>query len=155
MKAEVAQAQGDWASARHTLRSVLDGGEAVGVDFNNYAWNALFQNKVDDEAIQAGQQSTTLSKNSQFSDLHTLACLYAALGRTTEARQLLIQAMNAANLAEPNSASWFVIGAIDEQYGANDAAIAAYKRVEKPEGPINPVDTWVLAQSHLKGLHAL
>jgi hypothetical protein len=142
-KAAAAQAQADWTAALRTLRSVLDGGEATSLDYNNYAWNALFEDKVDADATQAGQQSTALSRNSQFSDLHTLACLYAAQGRTTEARQVLLQAMNAANMAEPNSATCFVIGAIDEQYGARDAAIAAYRRVEKPEGPVNPVDTWV------------
>ena len=45
--------------------------------------------------------------------------------------------------------------AIYEQYGVLDAAIAAYRKVEKPEGPITPTDTFVLAQTHLKALHAI
>jgi len=96
-----------------------------------------------------------LSKNSSFNELHTLSCLYAAQGKTTEAKQVLFQAMEAANLGQPNSPSWYAFGAIYQQYGVNDAAIAAFKKVEKPEGPIMPVDTYVLAQSHLKELHAL
>jgi len=63
--------------------------------------------------------------------------------------------MAAANLAEPNSAVWFGFGSIYEQYGADDAAIAAYRKVTKPEStPIDPTDPWVLAQVRLKFLHA-
>ena len=151
-KAEAQQAQGDFAGARKTLKQELNGGEANAEDYNNYAWNALFEHNVDEDAIQAGQQATTLSNNARFADLHTLACLYAAEGKTTEARQVLLQAMQAEAMAEPNSAAWFAFGAIYEQYGDRDAAIAALKKVEKPEGPVNPVDTWVLAQEHLKAL---
>ena len=39
-----------------------------------------------------------LSNNSSFADLHTLACLYAAQGKTTEAKQVLLQAMDACRL---------------------------------------------------------
>ena len=154
-KAFAAQAQGNFAEARKTLRAVLDSSQATSNDYNNYAWNSLFENNVDADAIQAAQQGNMLSKNSSFNELHTLSCLYAAQGKTTEAKQVLFQAMEAANLDQPNSPSWYAFGAIYQQYGVNDAAIAAFKKVEKPEGPIMPVDTYVLAQSHLKELHAL
>jgi hypothetical protein len=36
----------------------------------------------------------------------------------------------------------------------NDAAIAAYRKVTPPKAPINPIDTYNLAQTHLKNLHA-
>jgi tetratricopeptide (TPR) repeat protein len=153
-KAWAEQAQGDFAGARKTLRQVLDAGQATGNDYNNYSWNALFQDKVDADAIQAALQANMLSKNSSFADLHTLSCLYAAQGKTTEAKQVLFEAMAAANLGQPNSSAWFAFGAIFEQYGVLDAAIAAYKKVERPEGPITPTDTYVLAQNHLKALHA-
>jgi hypothetical protein len=50
---------------------------------------------------------------------------------------------------------WFGFGSIYEQYGVNDAAINAYRKVEKPDGPIGATDTWVLAQIRLKALGAL
>jgi hypothetical protein len=56
----------------------------------------LFETSVDADAIQAAQQANSLSNNSRFADLHTLACLYAAQGKTTEAKQVLLQAMDAA-----------------------------------------------------------
>jgi len=153
-RANAQQEQGDFAGAHKTLQAVIDAGQADSEDYNNLGWNALFEGKIDAAAIQAGQQSNTLSKNASFASLHTLACLYAAEGKTTEARQVLLQGMAAGNLAEPNSATWYAFGAIYEQYGVPDAAIAAYKKVEKPEGTMSAVDTYVLAQQHLKALHA-
>jgi tetratricopeptide (TPR) repeat protein len=149
-----ADSQDDFAGARKALRLVLDSGKAISSDYNNYAWLALFDNHLDSDSIQAGQQANVLSKNASFADLHTLACLYAAQGKTTEARQLLLEAMSAANQAEPDSAVWFGFGSIYEQLGENDAAIAAYRKVTPPVAPINPVDTYNLAQTHLKTLHA-
>jgi hypothetical protein len=63
--------------------------------------------------------------------------------------------MTAGNLAQPNPEVWFGFGAIYEQYGLADAAIEAFRKVEKPEGTTSPTDTYVLAQAHLKDLHAL
>ena len=63
-------------------------------------------------------------------------------------------ALSEAQLAEPIPEMRYAFGAIYEQFGATKAAIAAYEKVEKPTGPINPVDTWILAQQHLKALEA-
>jgi len=153
-KARVEQAQGDFAAARKTLHAVLDSSDVTAEDYNNYAWNTLFEKNVDADAIQAGQQSNMLSKNSSFAALHTLACIYAAAGKTVEAKETLLQAMQAANMGKPNPETWFAFGAIYEQYGVADAAITAFKKVEKPDHPINPTDTYVLAQAHLKALAA-
>ncbi|MDP9052203.1 MAG: hypothetical protein M3O31_16010 [Acidobacteriota bacterium] len=63
--------------------------------------------------------------------------------------------MVAANLAEPSSAVWLGFGSIYEQFGAEDAAITAYRKVTKPEATtVDPTDPWVLAQTRLKVLHA-
>ncbi len=152
-RAAAAQAQGDFAGARKFLQTVLDGGQSNSNDYNAYAWNSLFQKMVDADALQAAQQSTTLSKNAGFAELHTLASVYAAQGKTTEAKQVLLQAMAAANQVEPNDATWYVWGAIYQEYGLSDAATAAFKKVTKPEGRVSPTDTYVLAQAHLKDLH--
>jgi tetratricopeptide (TPR) repeat protein len=149
-----AESESDFDRARKALHLVLDSGKVTSNDYNNFAWLALFDNHLDAEAIQAGQQANLLSKNSSFADLHTLACLYAAQEKTTEARQLLLDAMSAGNQTEPNSAVWFGFGSIYEQLGEDDAAIAAYRKVTPPDWPISPIDTYNLAQGHLKNLHA-
>lgn len=150
-----AEAESDFPRARKALQQIVDSGKATSFDYNNLAWLGLFDDHVDAKSIEAGQQATLLTNNSSFNELHTLACLYAAQGKTSEARQLLLDGMAAANLAEPNSPVWLGFGYIYEQFGADDAAIAAYRKVTKPDSsPIDSTDTWVLAQRRLKSLHA-
>jgi tetratricopeptide (TPR) repeat protein len=154
MKVESAEAQNDFAMARATEQKLMDAGKATAADYNNYAWTALFDEKVDADSAKSAQQATMLTHDSTFPELHTLACVYAYLGKTSEARDLLLKAMTAANLTEPNSEVWFGFGRIYEQYGVNDAAIEAYKKVEKPQGRIAPGSTYLLAQQRLKALNA-
>ena len=148
----MAEAEGDFPLARAAEQSVIDKGKATSEDYNRLAWTGLFDGKVDADVVKAGQQANMLSNNAEFDELHTLACLYAFQGKTSEARELLLKAMAADNLSEPNSAIWFAFGSIYEQYGINDAAIEAYRKVEKPDGPIGPTDTYILAQMRLKAL---
>ena len=153
--AHEAEDESDFPRARKVLQQIVDSGKATSTDYNILAWLGLFDAHVDAASIDAGQQANSLTKSSSFNIIHTLACLYAAQGKTTEARQLLLDGMAAANLAEPNSAVWLGFGYIYEQFGADGSAIAAYRKVTKPEStPIDPTDPWVLAQAHLKSLHA-
>jgi tetratricopeptide (TPR) repeat protein len=149
-----AEAEGDFPRARRAFRIILDSGNALADDYNMYAWLSLFDDQVDDQALAAAQQANLLSKNDSYAYLHTLACLNAARGETAEARQLLLEAMSSGHLEEPNGAIWYGFGRIYEQYGLYDAAANAYKRVERPDGVIDPTDSFMLAQSRLKALHA-
>jgi tetratricopeptide (TPR) repeat protein len=150
-----AQSEHDFARARATLQKLIDSGKATDNDFNSIAWLGLFDDHADAKSIEAGQQAVTLSKSGSFADLHTLACLYAAAGKTTEARELLLKAMAVSYVSEPNSEVWFGFGSIYEQFGADDAAIAAYRKVDKPDSTfIGATATWNLAQAHLRSLHA-
>ncbi len=151
-KVKLAEAEGDFALARATEQVLIDKGKASAGDYNNLAWTSLFDGKADVDSIKAAQQGNMLSKNSNFAEMHTLACVYANQGKTTEARELLLRAMTAANLSEPNSEIWFGFGSIYEQYGINDAAIEAYRKVTKPESPISPTATYVLAAMRLKAM---
>jgi len=155
IKANAAEWKGDFALARATEQQVMDIGKAKAGDYNSYAWTGLFDGKVGDDVVKAAQQATLLTKNATFAELHTLACIYAVQGKTKEARELLLKAMTLANLSEPNSEVWFGFGSIYEQYGVNDAATEAYRKVEKPEGFVAPTSTWVLAQNRLKALGAI
>ena len=154
LKVEYASIKGDFALARATEQLIIDKGKATANDYNTIAWSALFDGKVDADTINAAQQATMLSKNSSFGELHTLACVYAFQGKNAEARDALLKAMTTANLSEPNQEAWYGFASIYEQYGVNDAAVEAYKRVQKPEGRIGPTSTYVLAQARLKALGA-
>jgi hypothetical protein len=79
--------------------------------------------------------------------------LYAELGKTTEARDVLWQAMEVAGLDVPDSPVWLVVGRMAENFGARAAALAAYKKVEKPGREEQmPGSNYVLAQRRLAAL---
>lgn len=147
-----AEAEGDIPHARQALQSILDSGHGLSEDYNLYAWLSLFDKTVDDKALDAAQQVNMTTKDSNYSYLHTLACLDAARGNTTEARQLLLEAMKAGHLEEPNAAIWYGFGLIYEQYGVNDAALAAYTRVKKEAPEDDPIGSYALAQRRLVAL---
>jgi tetratricopeptide (TPR) repeat protein len=146
----------DWKQAKITGQKVLSSGKATANDYNNFAWMGLFHDDLGDDITKAALQSVQMSKNASFAELHTLACIYAAQGKTTEARQVLDQAMYAGSQVEPNSAVWYALGSIYEQYGAKAAALDAYGRVKAHELDdhtyIGPTDTYVLAQARIAAL---
>jgi tetratricopeptide (TPR) repeat protein len=146
----------DFKAAQATQQKVLDSGKATLDDYNRYAWLGLFHNDLGDDITKAAQQSAQMGKNSGFAELHTLACIYAAQGKTTEARQVLDEAMYAGNMAEPNSPVWYALGLIYEQYGAKTAALDAYRRVQPHEFDdhtfVDPTSTYILAQDRIRDL---
>lgn len=152
MKAGYLEAHGEWAAARSTLQTLIDIGKATAADYDRYGWTALFDNSVNDDAVKAARKSVTLTNSSSFDELHTLACLYAAQGKTNEARDLVVKTMRYFNMEMPNDSLWLVFAILYEKYGINDAAIEAYGKVKKPEGHIGATSTYLLAQSRLKAL---
>jgi hypothetical protein len=154
MKVNYLEAHGEWAAARSTLQTLMDKGKATAGDYDRYGWSALFDNSVNDEAVKAARQGVTLTNNSSFDELHTLASLYAAQGKTNEAHDVVVKTMRMSNMAVPNDLLWFVFASLYEKYGIEDAAIEAYGKVDKPEGYIAPTTTYLLAQSRLKALSA-
>lgn len=146
----------DFKAAQANQQKVLDSGKATAQDYNSYAWLGLFHNDLGDDITKAAQQAAQMGKNSGFAELHTLACIYAAQGKTTEARKVLQEAMDAGNMAEPNSPVWYALGLIYEQYGAKTAALDAYRRVQAHEFDdhtyVDPVSTYVLAQERIREL---
>ena len=155
LKIQFAQEQSDFALARATEQTLIDKGKGTAGDYNNVAWLALFDDKVDTDTVKSAQQAAMLTKDSTFAELHTLACIYAYEGKSLEARDVLLKAMTVENLSEPNAAVWYGFGSIYEQYGVNDAAIAAYKKVARPAGRIGTTSTYSLAQARLKALGVL
>ena len=102
------------------------------------------------EAIAIGQKAVQTSKSRDFSSLHTLAALYAETGKTGEARQLILDGMDAAGQDEPDGSSWYVFGRIAEQYDIRDAALADYERLKKPSNEAGiGSSTWSMAQRRI------
>lgn len=149
--ARIAAYRAQFGKAREIIKTIMDKGQSNSEDLNLYAWFALaLPGPVDQEAIDTGVRATDLSKNS-FAIQHTLGCVYAQSGKTTQARELLLKAMDDNHLAEPNAEIWFGFGLIAEQYGAADAAQKMFARVEKPKTEY-PSSSYALAQKHLANL---
>ncbi len=154
MKMRIEANRGDFAAARAWAQKLIDQGKEDASLLNGSAWFALFTGKVDDADIQMAIKSTQLAKDNP-SILHTLACLYAETGKTTEAHDLLLRGMDDMNLDEPNDDYWYAFGRIAEQYGEREIAIADYRKLEKPKEILAiPTSSYRLAQMRLKALNA-
>lgn len=150
--AELARYRGEIVKERELLKGLMDRGRATSGDLNWYSWDALFLSQaVDQESIEAAQRAGALTKDSSFGILHTLACLYAEQGKTTKARELLLQAMQANKMPEPDSSIWLGFAMIAEQYGEIEAAKTMYGRVEKLKVEV-PGSNYSVAQAHLERL---
>jgi hypothetical protein len=144
-------------AAAHTLgRKLIREGKAEASDMNGAAWNALFTGKVDQEDLDIATRAAQLSQNNNAGILHTLGCVFAEIGKTKEAREVLIQAMDQLNLDQPDSSYWYALGRIAEQYGENEVATADYSQVTKPNKPIQiPGSSYRLAQNRLAAMRGL
>ena len=154
MKMETEANRSNFAAARGWAQKLIDQGKENAGLLNNIAWYALFTGKVEDADIATAIKSTQMAKDNP-SILHTLACLYAEVGRTKEAHDLLLRGMDDMNLNEPNDAYWYAFGRIAEQYGEREIAIADYRKLEKPDRVLSiPTSTYRLAQMRLKVMGA-
>jgi len=149
--ARVASYRGQYAEAREIIKTIIDKGQANSEDLNLYAWYALeLPAPIDQESIDTGIRATDLSKNS-FAIQHTLGCIYAQAGKTKQARELLLKAMDDGHFEQPNSEIWFGFGLIAEQYGVIDAAQKMFVRVGRAQTEY-PASSYALAQEHLAKL---
>lgn len=151
-----AMAREDYNLAHERGLKILASGKADASDLNLNAWISLFTGKVTQQDLANATEAAQLSQNDNTSILHTLGCVYAELGKTKEAREVLIQAMDRMNLAEPDSNYWYAFGRIAEQYGETETAKADYARVTKPARAMEvPGSSYRLAQLRLEILKNL
>jgi tetratricopeptide (TPR) repeat protein len=147
-------AQHDYARAYGERLKVVASSNSVTGDTNSLAWQSLFFDRAGGPDLEAAVRATQLETNSPGM-LHTLACIYAEVGKTREAREVLLQAMEATQLVEPESVYWYAFGRIAEQYGERDVALADYAKVTPPsDSSIEYDSTYRLAQIRMKALGA-
>ena len=150
--AGAAMYSGDYAACDKYQRQIIEELRPNASDYNNIAWNALLSGTNLDRALEEARQAMQFP-GAGPALLHTLASLYAETGKSLEAREALLQSMDDAGRDEPADHDWYVLGRIAENYGATDAALAAYRRVEKPATDVKS-STYVLAARRLSGLAA-
>jgi Flp pilus assembly protein TadD len=150
-EAQLARYRGDFIKSRQLMKDLADHSKATQNDLNLYAWDALFlPGEIGPDSIEAAERANQLSLNSNYSIMHTLACLYAHAGKAAQARELMLKAMDG-KLEEPDSSVWLAYGQIAEAYGEPDAAQAMYARVDKAQ-PEVPGSNYFLAQQRLLAL---
>ena len=153
-KMRVESSRGNYVTAQRWAQQLADQGKEDANLLNSTAWFSLFTGKVKDSDIANAIKSTQLAKDNPHI-LHTLACLYAENGKTKDARELLLRAMDDLNLDEPNDDFWYAFGRIAEQYGERDIAIADYRKLSKPKFLLElPTSSFTLAQMRLKAMGA-
>jgi tetratricopeptide (TPR) repeat protein len=153
-KMQIESNRGDFAAAHTWGEKQLSLGQENAEVLNGLAWDALFTGKVSDDDVATAVKATQLQKDAP-DILHTLACLYAEVGKTKEAHDVLLRAMDVWNLDEPNDDVWYVLGRIAEQYGERDIAVADYQKLKEPKETLAiPTSTWRLAQMRLKAMGA-
>ncbi len=149
------EGRGDFKLARSLDRKIQASGKAEQLDLNNLAWDSLFTGSVDDADVEAAVKAAQMGQDSPYV-LHTLGCVYAEVGKTQEARELLLQGMDKLDLEAPDSDYWYAFGRIAEQYGQRDIAISLYSRVTEPKEPnLHPASSYRLAQMRMEYARAL
>ncbi len=153
-KVRIEASRGNYVAARGWIQKLIDQGKADASLLNSMAWFALYTGKIDEADVATAIKATQMDRDNP-AILHTLACVYAETGKTKEAHDLLLRAMDDLNLDEPDDDYWYAFGRIAEQYGERDAAISDYRKLEKPkEAMMIPTSSWQLAQNRLKAMGA-
>lgn len=139
----------DYAAAAKYAEQIVDELSPTQNDYNNAAWFELFVGNVN-HAMENARRATAEESQTSPAALHTLATLYAETGKNIEARDALLRTLDKSRRETPDSSDWYVLGRMAENYGVREAALAAYKRVDKKEA--DGASVWELAQKRLKAM---
>jgi hypothetical protein len=150
-----AQGRGDYDTAERLLSGLAESGKGTAADLNQLAWLLLVRGRAGDDVIELSQRANSLSSYASHPALHTLAALYAEVGKTAEAYKVIVQALEASDSGAPSGEDWYVFGRLAEQYGLPDVARRLYARVSSPrEGEAEAISSHHLAQERLAALGA-
>jgi tetratricopeptide (TPR) repeat protein/transglutaminase-like putative cysteine protease len=151
--AEEASRAHDFDGAEKRYDEIISAGKATAGDFNSLAWMLLERGRLDEKTVDYGQRAATLSSYGDAACLHTLASIYADMGKTSEAYQVILQALAARIDESPSSDDWYVFGRLAEHYGLPEVARKYYKRVGPPPTPEREaLSTHALAARRLAAL---
>lgn len=148
MLSMISAAQRKYAEAYQRAVDVTRNGASLLGDQNNAAWLSLFFDRDGGPDVNAAMRAS--QQNNAGAAMHTLACVYAEMGKAREARDLLIQSMTARNMSKPDETTWYGFGRIAEIYGEREIALADYARLHA--GPVPTAEyqtTFTLAQRRL------
>ncbi len=112
-------------------------------DYNNTAWELLFQAKPDFGFIDSWELPQRLSGGDY--SLHTLCCLYSAAGRYDEARAVFDKYLSTKDVKSTDSALWLAHGLLARSFGLMDRAKASLAQAVATGKPDDATDPAALA----------
>ena len=118
--------------------AIRDSGKLRSRDYNLWSWLLLFEDPISEQSLTLAQRGATISKFRDQAMLHTLATVYAQLGRPAEARQVLLQSLSLREDPSPTADDWYVVGRMAEEYGYTELARDFYSRVPQVEREDEP-----------------
>jgi transglutaminase-like putative cysteine protease/tetratricopeptide (TPR) repeat protein len=139
----------DYKGVEAACLALIARGKASRMIYNNLAWNFLFTSGITDKAIEYAQQASGNAGSRDSAALHTLATLYAEVGRSVQAREALLESLEVRGRDEPEPHDWYVLGRIAENYGEMETARDDYRRVIPPEDSRLGGSTYLLARKRL------
>jgi tetratricopeptide (TPR) repeat protein len=142
----------DYRGVEKACLTLVAHGKATSMDYNNLAWNFLFTDGASEKAIEYAQQAVGPDERKNPMSLHTLATLYAELGKSAQARESLLESLEIRGLDEPEPHDWYVFGRIAESYGEIETAREDYGKVTRPEDAPLGGSTHLLAKARLARL---
>lgn len=152
--AEAEMHGGRFDEMERRVERLLARGKATPIALNNLAWSALFRGKVRDADLETARRAAELGGYKSAPALHTLAALYAEVGKTAEAYKVILQSIDVRG-GEPRPEDWYVFGRLAEAYGLPAEARADYARVtEGQTQKSDPTSVYKLARMRLAALAA-
>ncbi len=154
---ELAMREGDAGEVVRLLAPLERRGRALPRDLNRLAWAQLFLPDLGEAALAQAQRASELTSHGDRNILHTLATVYADLGRPAEAYKVILESLRAGRnegaggFATLGPDDWYVFGRLAESYGLPDEARTYYQQVldgGTPQG----LDTRLLASRRLAAL---
>lgn len=139
--------RGDFAAGIAKLKELHGQGVAVDEDFNLMAWWSLFAGKgvPTEEALS---WATRAAASDSPSRVHTLGCVYAAMGRTYDALRTYDRLLSMRD--EPHLDDEYLLAEIHRLLGYTAEANAVYAKFTVDEGASDDgADTAVLARRRL------
>jgi len=139
---------GEFQTAENRLRALCSRLKTLSTVLNNLAWAAVASGDVNQQALDDALSAVKRTKQENAACLHTLATVYAELGKTAEALENLRRAVEIRG-GQIEEADWYVLGRIAEQYGLDAVAAGLYRKVPAKQA-LAADDVYVLAQRRLK-----
>lgn len=142
------ESAGDYDKA-HEVAEALIRDEQVEASFlNDTAWLSLFTNKTDakdlEYALRANQRAPSVA------NLHTLAAVYFALGKSKDGLRTFEKLQEARGKAGIRTEDFYILGLLAEELSLADEAKRYYQQVEDLGD--GDVGTYALAQRRLRAI---